>query len=91
MKKLEYKESKLPIDGLLVMLKLYIESYTLIVQFKILTLSVSNTLVLSSLILSFKGSFNESVSPFTVAQNELKRLIKSLLLLFRSSFNITAR
>jgi hypothetical protein len=90
LKKLEHKEGKLPIDGLLVMLRLYMESYNLIVQFKILKMDVGNTLVLSSPILGFKGSFDESVSPFAIAQSELKRPLKSLLLLFRSGFNITA-
>jgi hypothetical protein len=73
------------------MLRLYIKSYTLIVQFKILKIDIRNALVLSSLILGFKGSFNKSVSPFAIAQNKLKRPLKSLLLLFKSCFNITAK
>jgi hypothetical protein len=49
-------------------------------QFKTLKQDVSNILVLSSLVLSFKGSYNESVYPFVIVQNKLKRPFKSLFL-----------
>jgi hypothetical protein len=89
LKKLGHKEDRLHTDGLHVMLRLYIESYTLTVQFKILKQDASNTLVLSSLIPSFKGSSDKSVSPFATVRNKPKRHLKSLLLLSKSGFNIT--
>jgi len=49
-------------------------------RFKTLKQDVSNTLVLSSLVLSFKGSYDESVYYFAIVQNELKKPLKSLLL-----------
>lgn len=80
MKKLGHKDDRSHTNSLYATLRLYIESCTLIMRFKTLKQDVSNTLVLSSLVLSFKGSYDESVYYFAIVQNELKKPLKSLLL-----------
>jgi hypothetical protein len=85
----EHKEDKLPINGLHVMLRLYIKSYTPTVQSKTLKQAAGNTLDLSFLIPSSKDSLDKSILVFATAQNKLKKRLMTLLLLFKSSFNTT--
>jgi len=85
----EHKKDKSLIDSLHVMLKLYIKSFTPIVQSKTLKQDTRNTLDLSFLIPGSKDSLDESILVFATTQNKLKKRLITLLLLFKSSFNTT--